>query len=748
MSQQIPVDILSDSDSDSKGKSRPFLQNDAVDLTTPPPIPHLKKKLRTEVFSNPSNSTVFIIDDDPTPIKKHTSSEAPASSSTPSFVAETPFSDASVARCSIRKCSSSDLDTDQRVVVDTPMSELLKSEVSNFKCDRGVPNCEPERSLASIRNSLEIKGLICLESDNESEGIAGSGAWKHNETVFAAKLIDSEYDSRSFESSSALKTGTSIESQKKIFLRNADKEQMLDGCSHPSFLEDDISLTCPHIDDADNSEPTDEILSQQDISGCQKKEKTKGDDSKKPKRISKEERLLMMEEKKQQKERDRLLKAASKAEAAEIKKRQKEMQKWEKGKYALKSIVPEIDRKVVELGSIGGHLLTRLAEKGLSYRITSNPVERSIVWTMAIPEEISLTSSERIEVSYVLIIYEAEEFCNLVVNGSLMDHVQSVQLRYPQHTICYLTNRLMAYINKRRVKLLFPILILLYKVLTFNIRTRISSCSAFGTVLNDTSSKSLSLSQTFHMFIGSNKHVCWSSFKYKTACPQCSITEKSFHISWTRRVIYESTCHFELNFETSLIVLLMKPREQAQYKNPGNYTGWKRPAIEEVLSKLATNFFRVHSRQCVDEAELAEHVVGLTCSLATCQFRKKLTRLSVNANGSVVPKDCVDKNLIKKSLWLKALVAIPKVQPRFAIAIWKKYPTMKSLLSVYMDPNKTVHEKEFLLKDLNTEGLLGDDRRLGEVCSKRIYRILMAQSGSIQTDDVENGADFFNNQYA
>lgn len=54
---------------------------------------------------------------------------------------------------------------------------------------------------------------------------------------------------------------------------------------------------------------------------------------------------------------------------------------------------------------------------------------------------------------------------------------------------------------------------------------------------------------------------------------------------------------------------------------------------------------------------------------------------------------------MKKSLWLKALVAMPKVQPRFAIAIGKKYPTMKSLLSVYMDPSKSEHEKEFLLDD-------------------------------------------------
>ena len=54
-----------------------------------------------------------------------------------------------------------------------------------------------------------------------------------------------------------------------------------------------------------------------------------------------------------------------------------------------------------------------------------------------------------------------------------------------------------------------------------------------------------------------------------------------------------------------------------------------------------------------------------------------------------------------------------------------------------------MHEKEFQLKDLVIEGLLGNDRRLGEVCSKRAYRILMTQSGSIKTDDVEDGADFF-----
>ncbi|XP_075482228.1 uncharacterized protein LOC142522617 isoform X2 [Primulina tabacum] len=627
MSQPVPVDIPSDSEEEDR-RTR-VLQTNTIDLITPPPFPHSKKKQRTDAFLNPSDSAVFIIDDDPTPDKQKLYSMGPALSSG-SFIAETPFSStASIVKCSMRKCSSAA--TEQRVVPDTPMSELMKSEVTTVKCNSGVSGCEPTCSLLLNHVCPEISGLICLESDTESENTGAFGDCKHNENAFTEKLMEkSESDSRFVQCSSSLCASSSIKLQKKLSMDSVDNMPMPEGCSYLRVSEKDISSAyATNVDKAYNFETMDRLMAEQDNNEGNKKQKTK---AMKPNIISKEERYHLMEEKKRQKERERLLKAEAKAEAAELKKRQKEMQKWEKGKYALKSIVAEIDRKVVELGSIGGQLLTRFSEKGLSYRVTTNPIERSIVWTMVAPEEISAISSERIKVPYVLIIYEAEEFCNEIVNESLSDHIQGVQRLYPHHTICYLTNRLMGYINKR---------------------------------------------------------------------------------------------------------------EQAQYKNPASSTGWRRPAIEEVLSKLATDFFKVHSRQCVDEAELAEHVVGLTCSLASCQFRKKLTRLSVNANGSIIPNDCIDKSLIKKNLWLKALISIPKVQPRFAMAIWKKYPTMKSLLRVYMDPTKSVYEKEFLLKDLILEGLFGDDRRLGEVCSKRIYRILMAQCGSIKTEDVENGADFF-----
>ncbi|KAK3211605.1 hypothetical protein Dsin_016311 [Dipteronia sinensis] len=540
------------------------------------PLYSLPKKPR----SGP-DPVVLVLDDDPTPKKPG------FTASTPSFVPETPMSDIAIVKCTM----GSSIDPRIRV---SNSDQMLSG----------------------------ISGLICLDSDNESESSSGREDLRQNEAMCSG--FDDEKDS---EWHSRIVTCNCL-------VGNANLVQISrDSSSQPTDSLDDIDMVqdCPDRENF-SMEQMSYIPNTTRRIKVSTDKKISTDEAVGKKKMTKEERMLLMEEKKQKKEQEKLQKAALKAEAAELKKIEKEKQKWEKGKFAQKSIVAEIDAKVIELGSVGGHLLTRFADKGLTYRITSNPIERSIVWTMTVPEHIAKFSPQGMETPYVLLVYEAEEFCNLVLSGSLLDHVSRVRRHYPSYTVCYLTNKLMAYINKR---------------------------------------------------------------------------------------------------------------EKEQYKNAANNNGWSRPPVEEVLAKLTTHFVRVHSRQCIDEAELAEHVVGLTSSLASCQFRKKLTRLSVNANGSLVPKDSVDKDLIKKNPWLKALVSIPKVQPRFAISIWKKYPTMKSLLRVYMDPSKSVHEKEFLLKDLTTEGLVSGDRRLGEVCSKRVYRVIMAQSASIKTDDVEDGADFF-----
>ncbi|GMJ08661.1 essential meiotic endonuclease 1B [Hibiscus trionum] len=557
-----------------------IILSDGDDPNTP--RPSISKKPRTEPDRH--LPPVLILDDDPTP-QKPSLGPAFTSGSTPSFVAETPMSEPSVVRCS---------------------------------------NAGPSDPQLGDAKLSGISRLICLESDNDSD----TGSKRSNDQENGSRGSDIaefgefEWRSRFFDYESHLGSSNLI-------------HMCEDSSSQPLYEQDDDRLILEVNDDPDKEnfsleQTGNAIMQNQEMKANADKKSTKRGATVKSK-MTKEERTRMLEEKKLKKEQEKLQKAALKAEAAEFKKLQKERQKWEKGKFALKSIVAEIDTKVVE-GSLGGHLLSRFADKGLAYRITSNPIEKSIAWTMTVPEHISQLSPEGLEIQYVLIVNEAAEFCDLVTSGTLLDHVSRVRSKYPSYTVCYLTNRLMAYINKR---------------------------------------------------------------------------------------------------------------ENEQYKNPAINSGWRRPPVEEALAKLTAYYARIHSRQCADESELAEHVVGLTCSLASCQFRKKLTRLSVSANGSLIPKDSIDKNLIKGNLWLKALVAIPKVQPRFAVAIGKKYPTMKSLLRVYMDPTKSVHEKEFLLKDLVVEGLLGNDRRLGEICSKRVYRVLMAQSGSIKTDDIEDGADFF-----
>uniref|UniRef100_A0ACD5V0S0 Uncharacterized protein n=1 Tax=Avena sativa TaxID=4498 RepID=A0ACD5V0S0_AVESA len=192
---------------------------------------------------------------------------------------------------------------------------------------------------------------------------------------------------------------------------------------------------------------------------------------------------------------------------------------------------------------------------------------------------------------------------------------------------------------------------------------------------------------------------------------------------------------FTICYLTNKLMKYIKDSEQSQYKNSSASNGCKRPPVEQVLCKLVTHYDGVHSKQCTDEAEVAEHLVGLTISLANCQFRKPLTWLSVHAKGVIIPNGFVDKAKLGKDPWFMSLLAIPKVQPRFALAIWKKYGTMRSLLNVYMDPSKTDREKEVLLQDLMCEDCLGEEnRKVGPVCSRRVYRMLMAQDGAVEAD--------------
>lgn len=105
------------------------------------------------------------------------------------------------------------------------------------------------------------------------------------------------------------------------------------------------------------------------------------------------------------------------------------------------------------------YFLRSLADKRSSLQTCFFPLNLGAQWFRYILKGFDLVSVMQIScaagvIPYVLLIYEAEEFCNLVMSGTLMDQVSRVQNHYPNHTICYLMNRLMAYINKRLAAIL------------------------------------------------------------------------------------------------------------------------------------------------------------------------------------------------------------------------------------------------------------------------------------------------------
>ncbi|XP_024311271.1 uncharacterized protein LOC100834452 isoform X1 [Brachypodium distachyon] len=114
------------------------------------------------------------------------------------------------------------------------------------------------------------------------------------------------------------------------------------------------------------------------------------------------------------------------------------------GKDALRSIVAEIDPTVLEIGSIGGSLLTRFAEKNLTFQVKPNPMRGSILWKM-VPQNDQHPVSE---VSYILFVLQAQESCDLIRNGAFFNHVLEVRARYPTFTICYVINKLVKCIKQ------------------------------------------------------------------------------------------------------------------------------------------------------------------------------------------------------------------------------------------------------------------------------------------------------------
>lgn len=89
-------------------------------------------------------------------------------------------------------------------------------------------------------------------------------------------------------------------------------------------------------------------------------------------------------------------------------------------------------------------------------------------------------------------------------------------------------------------------------------------------------------------------------------------------------------------------------------------------------------------------------------------------------------------------VWAAALMKIPRVAEKEAMAIVLKYPTMMSLMAAYEDPSTSEADKRKLLKGLDCVGTHqgAQVRKLGETISARVYEMFRPRDSDDEGDQV------------
>ncbi|KAH9608526.1 hypothetical protein KSS87_004094 [Heliosperma pusillum] len=489
MSHPIPIELLSDDDDDDNN-------NNNIKSYYKTPITNKRRRSTLQLPPNPNDFLIIPLDDDddPTPPKFRKSDTPFLIPDTPLVIPETPFSDLPAKPRPLPSSSSQpslpgDLEfinvdsqgKDEKDPVNRVCSNSLGSR-SVFDEGKNLESVfsSEEKNNGALQQWLDIDSMCYLHtagpsslhnkngdngnvrSLNDGGSFADSYLEHYSEKsrVFGVKNcqekrgVGADIDVECLEDSPIIVQSTSecdnywnlvfgrepsVSKDTSLFLFSR-QYQSRTTASFVSLKQTDIFVLDKYPDfHMENNRPR---SGSKTIGKEQNREQA-------PNKNKAEEKLRQVEEKKLRKEQEKLQKAALKAEAAKLKELEKEKKKLEKFKYSEKNILAKIDTKVIQLGKIGGHLVTKFGEKDLNFELTSNLVEKSIIWRMTVPEGTSQLSLPPSEIPYIMLVYEAEEFCKIVNDGSFFNHISSVQTRYPDYKICCLTNRLMSYINKR-----------------------------------------------------------------------------------------------------------------------------------------------------------------------------------------------------------------------------------------------------------------------------------------------------------
>jgi hypothetical protein len=156
---------------------------------------------------------------------------------------------------------------------------------------------------------------------------------------------------------------------------------------------------------------------------------------------------------------------------------------------------------------------------------------------------------------------------------------------------------------------------------------------------------------------------------------------------------------------------------------------WTMEQYEDLIGDLVTRY-HFDLIELSSEVDAAQYVSEIAEAYSELRERKKADKqkkvLSVASKGIKGSKGSESKLLIT---WMAGLACIPGISEHKARAIAKEYPTLRSLMDKYLEPDEDgkdkdkVKEKEELLTGIKYTGTHEDKgNKIGKTLSKRVFR--------------------------
>lgn len=83
--------------------------------------------------------------------------------------------------------------------------------------------------------------------------------------------------------------------------------------------------------------------------------------------------------------------------------------------------------------------------------------------------------------------------------------------------------------------------------------------------------------------------------------------------------------------------------------------------------------------------------------------------------------------------YISFLMCIPGVSENKAIGIARVFPTLKSLMEMFLNEKMSEKEKLAMIRDIEVNQTMGDkNKKLGKVLAERVFKMLMSANPNIQ----------------